>query len=502
MATVPLKYLHQYFTTTLNVGGGLDNSQTTGIIVQAVSGLDIAKPGVACLTYADPINTSTAEWITYTSIDGSNELQGVTRGTEGFGAKTHASNAVVAFPLSESHINNINAMFDTTGLDVKQIATPASPDSGRNKLYFKSDDYLYGLTSGGLEYNIGGASSLSRQAIINGNFDVWQRGASVATSTDGTIYFQADRWFDFKDDNGGTSPTLTRTRQALTDGDIANAYYYSRLATNGAGTSLGTASAHYYMQRIEHGTRLLCGLDKTVTVSFWAKSDIANKKLGIYLNQNYGSGGSPTSAETINGTKWTLTTTWTKYTHTFTTNTLVGKTFGTADDDYLQVTFMYMWGSTLGVTVGDTGNAETYVGSGNIDIAQVQLCAGSVALPFQPKSYEEEKLDCKPYYQKSYDDGTALGTDTYLGAVQTRSASTYRLYQGSVQFPVEMRAIPVVTLYSKTGASGKIRNIDDSNDITVSTTSLIGTKSYIIDLNNAATANKEYCWHWTASAEL
>jgi hypothetical protein len=151
MATTPLKYLNQYFTTTLNVGGGLDNSQTTGIVIQAVSGLDIAKPGVACLTYSDPINTSTAEWITYTSIDGSNELQGVVRGAEGFGAKTHTNGAVVAFPLSESHINNLNAMFDSTGLDVKQIATPANPDSGRNKLYFKSDDKLYGLTSGGTE---------------------------------------------------------------------------------------------------------------------------------------------------------------------------------------------------------------------------------------------------------------------------------------------------------------------------------------------------------------
>ena len=154
MATTPLKYLNQYFTTTLNVGGGIDNSQTTGIVIQAVSGLDIAKPGVACLTYADPINTSTAEWITYTSIDGSNELQGVTRGAEGFGAKTHSNGAVVAFPLSESHINNLNAMFDTTGLDIAQIATPANPSSGRNKLYFKSDGKAYTLSSAGVETQV------------------------------------------------------------------------------------------------------------------------------------------------------------------------------------------------------------------------------------------------------------------------------------------------------------------------------------------------------------
>ncbi len=186
MATTPLKYLHQYFTTTLNVGGGLTNSQTTGIVIQAVSGLDIAKPGVACLTYADPINTSTAEWITYTSIDGSNELQGVVRGAEGFGAKTHSNGAVVAFPLSESHINNLNAMFDTTGLDIKQIATPANPDSGRNKIYFKSDDKAYILTSAGVEVEV--VSTTSTTTLTNKRIT----SRVVTTTDDATAVIDVD----------------------------------------------------------------------------------------------------------------------------------------------------------------------------------------------------------------------------------------------------------------------------------------------------------------------
>jgi len=151
MSSTPLNYLNQYFTTKVNVGGGLDISQTTGIVIQAVSGLDITKAGVACLTFADPINTSTAEWITYTSINGSNELQGVVRGAEGFSAKTHSNEAVVAFPISESHINNLNAMFDTTGLDVAQIATPASPSAGRNKIYTKTGGKPFVLGSAGQE---------------------------------------------------------------------------------------------------------------------------------------------------------------------------------------------------------------------------------------------------------------------------------------------------------------------------------------------------------------
>lgn len=176
MATTPLLYLNQYFSTFLNVGGGIDNSQTTGIVVQSVSGLDITKPGIACITYSNPIDTAVAEWVKYTSINGSNELQGVTRGAEGFSAKAHSNQAVIVFPLSESHINNLNAMFDTTGLDIAQIATPANPSSGRNKIYFKSDDKAYTLTSAGVEAEVGsGGGTLHETFIIAG---------TLATGTD------------------------------------------------------------------------------------------------------------------------------------------------------------------------------------------------------------------------------------------------------------------------------------------------------------------------------
>lgn len=109
-----LLYLNQYFTTTLNVGGGIDNTQTTGIIITDVSGIDTTKPGIALINYSDPLNTTICEWIEYTSIDGSKELQGVTRGSEGFSAKSHDNGVSVAFPLSESHINRINAKLSGT----------------------------------------------------------------------------------------------------------------------------------------------------------------------------------------------------------------------------------------------------------------------------------------------------------------------------------------------------------------------------------------------------
>ena len=101
---------------------------------------------------------------------------------------------------------------------------------------------------------------------------------------------EADHWRDFNDKSGGTLPTLTRSRQLQTSGALQGSYYFTRLATNGAGTSLGASSLGIMNQPIENGVRNLCGDGKKVTVSFWAKSDIANKRLCLSLNQNYGNG--------------------------------------------------------------------------------------------------------------------------------------------------------------------------------------------------------------------
>ena len=275
--------------------------------------------------------------------------------------------------------------------------------------------------------------SMARQAIINGNFDVWQRLTTVTNPA--ASIFTADRWLTFGSID--TPPTnIVHSRQAQAVGDLFGSYYFYRIAPDGAGSVIATNS-YGILQKIEHGTRYLCGASKTVTVSFYARSSIADKKLGIYAVQRYGSGGSPTANETINGTNWTLTTSWVKYTHTFTTNTLVGKTFGTANDDNLQFLIGTAWGTTTDEIFGADGE-ETMVGSGNIDIAQIQLCAGDVALPFQPKSYEDELRACQRYFIK---DGTNLEYPCAFISSTTTNA------WGRVTFPTTMRDTPTVLLY-------------------------------------------------------
>lgn len=238
---------------------------------------------------------------------------------------------------------------------------------------------------------------ISRQSVINGNFDIWQRGTSLTLSAN-TLQFLSDRWQDYHNADSGTLPTLIRSRQIINSGEVDKSFYCSRLNINGAGSGFGSNARGFYFQRAEYGTRYLCGNNKKVTVSFWARSSISNKRLGLYLIQSYGTGGSPSSSETINGANWTLTSSWAKYTCTFTTNTLSGKTFGTNNNDYLDIHFAYIWGDNYKSFVNSTSN-ETYVGSGDIDIAQVQLCAGDQALTFNPISYDQELYKCQRYFE-------------------------------------------------------------------------------------------------------
>lgn len=188
MAT--LKYLSQYFSTTLNVGGGIDASQTTGIILQSVSGVhDITEPGQICITYSDPIDTSVAEWIDYTSINGSNELVGAVRGREGFSAHTHLQGATVVFVMSASHHNDVvdllngtesgikvkTALYDENGNEV--IKTPATT-SAVNEITVTNS-----ATGNAVQVSAtGGDTDISLNLVSKGAGTVQANGTAVSTA--------------------------------------------------------------------------------------------------------------------------------------------------------------------------------------------------------------------------------------------------------------------------------------------------------------------------------
>lgn len=193
-----LKYLPQFKTTTLNVGGGIDASQTTGIILQSVTGVDISKPGVICINWANPLDTDVAEWITYTSIDGSNELQGVVRGAEGSTGRVHANNVAIAFPVSKSHINDLNDVFLVGHNEGGASAGDITADTdGATITFSMATSNLHTVTLGGNRILAVSNVSVGQCFIIR----LVQDGAGSRTVT----WFSTIKWA------GGSAPTLTTT---------------------------------------------------------------------------------------------------------------------------------------------------------------------------------------------------------------------------------------------------------------------------------------------------
>lgn len=122
------------------------------------------------------------------------------RGLEGT-AQAHAAGAVVEIVISKSNINKLmegiltehnqdgthGAITTTAAITQTQVATPSSPAAGKNKLYFKTDNKLYKLTSAGTESEVGlslANFNAPQGFLINGKISVTDAaGITVAIKT-------------------------------------------------------------------------------------------------------------------------------------------------------------------------------------------------------------------------------------------------------------------------------------------------------------------------------
>lgn len=378
---------------------------------------------------------------------------------------------------------------------------PANETAFRDSMQDLLDQVATELNAG--TNSASGIASMSRQAMINGNFEIAQRGTSFTSPLSGA--YTLDRYQALANADGGTLPTLTHSQQPLTPGDIPNSYYFYRLNTNGPGTGYGVNPFASLNQLIENGVRNLCGAGKKMTISFYARSSITNKRISVTMFQAYGTGGSPTATEVIPPTSpITLTSTWTKYTVTFNTNTLVGKTFGTNNNDYLRFGFQVVWGTGNAANVG-ASTAETFVGAGNIDIAQVQVNAGDTALPFQPRSFAQELQECMRYYFKTFPQNVtpAQGVGSYQGSVTVEMPNVGTSNFGfKLRFPVVMRSTPTVTTYNPSAANANWRDGSNSVDRVVAVQDASDNSVMLLHTAGAGAANSFNAIHVTADAEL
>jgi len=204
-----------------------------------------------------------------------------------------------------------------------------------------------------------------RNAIINGDFRVWQRGTSFSVGPAVSL-FTADRFSVF---NNATSTPVTVSQQAFTPGNQISGYEpanFLRCAVSGY-----SSSAVFIGQKIED-VRTFAG--QTITVSYWAKAS-ANMSLPLDYVQWFGTGGS----SLVNASLATasVTTSWQRFTHTLTVPSISGKTVGA--------------GSSFEVRFLMSAN-------GSLDIWGVQVERGTIATPFEQRPIGMELALCQRYF--------------------------------------------------------------------------------------------------------
>jgi hypothetical protein len=264
-----------------------------------------------------------------------------------------------------------------------------------------------------------------RNKIINGNFDIWQRGASFTGPEYG-----ADRWLN---NRFGSGCKMSREAFTLGQTDVPNEpTYFCRMAVNSL-PAAGNAST--LRQRIED-VRTFAG--STVTATFYAKAN-ANKTVAVEFAQLFGTGGSPSAAVTAIGVqKLSLTTAWQKFTVTANIPSISGKTLGTNNDHYLQIDIWLDAGSNFNSRTDTLGHQ-----SGTFNIAQVQVEAGSVATPFEQRPIGLELSLCQRY-ALALTTGAPSSTET-IGHGYNANGAFHRVL---INCPVPLRRSPTLIFTS------------------------------------------------------
>jgi hypothetical protein len=283
--------------------------------------------------------------------------------------------------------------------------------------------YLY-YSNAWVEIDSNGTATASTgNAIINGAFDIWQRGTTFTASGYGP-----DRWYL-------ETNTFSLTRQS--SNPPLGSRYYSRV------TATGSISYCNHIQVIEtQNTAQYWG--KTITISAKVRRNSAmNVGINLTLQKNStvdagvaAAGWANIAVSTISNANITTGTGVNDWSNVVLTANIPND--GTAN------TLKVIFGETVAMTSGQTW-----------DLANVQLEAGAVATPFRRngENMQAELAACQRYYYRLNAQGIAsrFASGIFVNTTQ---------WNGLFYMPVPMRAMPSVSgvgsgnVYVSDGAFG------------------------------------------------
>jgi hypothetical protein len=276
------------------------------------------------------------------------------------------------------------------------------------------------------------ALGMGRNRLINGDMRVSQRGTSFVAGANNDDTYNLDRWTLLSD--GNDIVDVTQANVAPTAGLFS------------IGLDVETVNKKFGIIQIIEQRNIVGMFNQPVTLSFSARtsgSSIGNMK-AVILSWNstadtvtsdvvsaWGADGvTPTWA-----TNWTAentpqnlapSNTWTRYSIT--------ATLDTASTNNVAV---FIWCDDMTTTLGDF-----------LYVTDVQLEVGSLATPFERKTFSAVLAECQRYYEKSYVITTALGTVTEINAIMSRYGSYSGFHYGNGSFQQVKRVLPTFRPYS------------------------------------------------------
>ena len=291
------------------------------------------------------------------------------------------------------------------------------------------------------EVSTNGQVSGRRNIIINGAMQVAQRSASVTgLGADANAYQTVDR-FRFLTANTAGRYTVTQTADGPSG--IANC---TKIDVTTADTSIAAGEYFFFRQLFEGQDvqQLKKGTSdaEKITVSFYVKGN-AN---ATYLVELEDGDNSRLNSQTFN-----VTTSWTRVVKTFTADTT-----GALDDDNANSFNLGFWlhagatytGGTYASNTWASNTAANRVPSDNTSIFDstdrtffitgVQMEVGSVATPFEHRSFGEELALCQRYFQ------ARIGQQAVAAGVWFNAAEVL----ANFSFLKEMRAAPTMSVSS------------------------------------------------------
>ena len=334
----------------------------------------------------------------------------------------------------------------------------------------------------------------NRNMIINGAMNVYQRGSlSITQSNNGG--FALDRFgYEQNTNMGQWEGTMSQHTMSSADYNTTGFANALKLLTGTHETAVGAdeyARIHTKLEsqdikHLQYGTASA----KTTTLSFWVNSSVAGT-YGITMYSQC------SQARTINKT-YTINTadTWEKK-----TLTIVGDT-GQAHNDDNALGMMIVWSlasgsnydgvnstswanySTTNLNGGHAQDGVITTSSATFYLTGVQWELGSVATPFEHRSYGDELLRCSRYYHKHHSGADASGGagnndlyQNYLNIIWYSSVNARGLYH----HPVPMRVNPSFS------ASGNFQTITGTSlsDSDFSSGDYGGTPVYSVRVNKS-----------------